>query len=106
MIYTEVYPKNCYETLLQEREQQKQERLKKWAENNDEDEDDAFDSTQFDESEDPPNNDDADKFVIVLRSNDKTEIRLRVKSVSLFPLNTYLPMYIHLMLGINYWLGD
>lgn len=76
--FTEVYKRNDYESLLQEKEQQKQERLKKWAESNKEE--DIFDSAEPPTPENPV--EDSNKFKIILRSKNGRDIGLKVKNVS------------------------
>lgn len=82
-MYTETY----YATLLKEKEEKKQERLRKWAETKETVEEDIFDPAKFETSENEPATDENDdKMLIKLRGSDNKDIVLRVKSVSLAKL--------------------
>jgi hypothetical protein len=72
---------------LDEKEAQKQERLRQWAQNKQKDDIDsaAFETSLNPEDEPTPEIDENDnKMFVKLRGSDNKDIMLRVKSVSLF----------------------
>jgi hypothetical protein len=81
----EVYTKRCYEALMKEKEEKKQERLKKWAEAETRAEQDEMPAlTDNDTTSDIPesSNTSTDEHLFLkLRGSDNKDILLRVKKV-------------------------